>query len=38
MNKLRMIKLVIIMFFFNNFANANYEKVFYDFKIDIRGS
>ena len=22
------------MFFFNNFANANYEKIFYDFKIE----
>ena len=34
MKKLFLIGLTIIMFFFKNTAVANYEKVFYDFKIE----
>ena len=34
MKKLTLISLTIIMFFFNNLSMANYEKVFYDFKIE----
>ena len=34
MNKLKLIGLIIIMFFFKNSLNANYEKIFYDFKIE----
>ena len=31
MNKLKLIGLIIIMFFFKNSLSANYEKIFYDF-------
>ena len=34
MKKLILISLAIIMFFFKNSSMANYEKVFYDFKIE----
>ena len=34
MNKLKLIGLIIIMFFFKNSLSANYEKIFYDFKIE----
>tara|TARA_B100000963_G_scaffold360588_1_gene392045 strand:+ start:1786 stop:2331 length:546 start_codon:yes stop_codon:yes gene_type:complete len=34
MKNLKFLKIIVIMFFFNNSANANYEKVFFDFKID----
>jgi glutathione peroxidase len=34
MNKLIIIGLTIIMIFFKNSVSANYEKVFYDFKIE----
>ncbi len=34
MNKLIIIGLCIVMFFFNNSAMSNYEKVFFDFKIE----
>ncbi len=34
MNKILLIVLTIIMFFFKNSAMANYEKVFYDFKLE----
>ena len=34
MKKLLLIVLVFIMFFFKNFASANYNKVFYDLKIN----
>ena len=34
MKKLLIIGLTIQMFFFNNSANANYDKVFFDFKIE----
>ena len=34
MNKLKLIGIIIIMIFFKNSVNANYEKVFYDFKIE----
>ena len=34
MKKLILISLTIIMFFFKNSSVANYEKVFYDFKIE----
>jgi len=34
MNKLKLIGIIIIMIFFKNSVNANYEKIFYDFKID----
>ena len=34
MNKLKLIGIIIIMIFFKNPANANYEKIFYDFKIE----
>ena len=34
MSKLIIIGLTIIMFFFKNSVSANYEKVFYDFKIE----
>ena len=34
MKKLVFIVLVFIMFFFKNFASANYNKVFYDLKIN----
>ena len=34
MKKLVFIVLVFIMFFFKNFASANYNKVFYDLQIN----
>ena len=34
MKKIIIIGLTTIMFFFNNSANSNYEKVFFDFKIE----
>ena len=34
MNKLFIIGLCIVMFFFKNSAMSNYEKVFFDFKIE----
>ena len=34
MNKYLILSLIIIMFFFKNTALSNYEKVFYDFKIE----
>ena len=34
MKKLVFIVLVFIMFFFKNFASANYDKVFYDLQIN----
>jgi len=34
MNKLKLIGLIIIMIFFKHSANANYEKKFYDFKME----
>ena len=34
MKKLLIIGLTIQMFFFNNSASANYDKVFFDFKIE----
>ena len=34
MNKLKLIGIIIIMIFFKNPVNANYEKIFYDFKIE----
>ena len=34
MNKLVLVSLTIIMFFFKNSSIANYEKVFHDFKIE----
>ena len=34
MNKLKLIGIIIIMIFFKNSVNANYEKIFYDFKIE----
>ena len=34
MNKLKLIGLIVIMFFFKNSLSANYEKIFYDFKIE----
>ena len=34
MKKLVFIVLIFIMFFFKNFASANYNKVFYDFQIN----
>ena len=34
MNRYLILSLTIIMFFFKNLAMANYEKVFYDFKIE----
>ena len=34
MYKLKLIGLIIIMFFFKNSLSANYEKIFYDFKIE----
>ena len=34
MNRYLILSLTIIMFFFKNSAMANYEKVFYDFKIE----
>ena len=34
MKKLIFVGLVFIMFFFKNFASANYDKIFYDLKID----
>ena len=34
MNKLIRIGITIIMIFFKSFASANYEKIFYDFKIE----
>ena len=34
MNKLRIIVIIIVMIFFKNNALANYEKKFYDFKIE----
>ena len=34
MNRYLLLSLTIIMFFFKNSAMANYEKVFYDFKIE----
>ena len=34
MNKLILVSLTIIMFFFKNSSIANYEKVFHDFKIE----
>ena len=33
MKKILIIAITTFMFFFNNFAKANYEKVFFDFKI-----
>ena len=33
MKKILIIAITTLMFFFNNFAKANYEKVFFDFKI-----
>ena len=33
MKKIFIIAITTLMFFFNNFAKANYEKVFFDFKI-----
>ena len=33
MNKFVLICITIIMFFFKNYSTANYEKIFYDFKI-----
>ena len=34
MNKLLLIGITVIMFFFNNSSSANYENIFYDFKIN----
>ena len=34
MNKLLLIGFTVIMFFFKNLAMSNYEKVFFDFKIE----
>ena len=34
MNKVLIIGITIIMFFFKNSLSANYEKIFYDFKIE----
>ncbi len=34
MNKLKLVGIIIIMFFFKNSVSANYEKNFYDFKIE----
>ena len=34
MKKKILISLTIIMFFFKNSAMANYEKIFFDFKIE----
>ena len=34
MKKLLIIGITVIMFFFKNHATADYEKVFFDFKID----
>ena len=34
MKKLLIIGITVIMFFFKNQATADYEKVFFDFKID----
>ena len=34
MKKLIFIGLVFIMFFFKNLSAANYDKIFFDFKID----
>tara|TARA_Y100000992_G_scaffold278648_1_gene224369 strand:+ start:1688 stop:2233 length:546 start_codon:yes stop_codon:yes gene_type:complete len=34
MKKLLLIGLTILMFFFNNSASANYDKIFFDFKIE----
>ena len=34
MNKLILIAIAIIMLFFKNSSSANYEKIFFDFKID----
>ena len=34
MNKLILISITAIMFFFKNPLSANYEKIFYDFKIN----
>ena len=34
MNKIKLLIIILIMFFFNNTVNANYKKIFYDFKID----
>ena len=34
MKKLLLVSLIIIMFFFKNSAMANYEKIFFDFKIE----
>ena len=33
MKKILIIAITTLMFFFNNFAKANYEKIFFDFKI-----
>ena len=33
MNRFAIFGLLIVMFFTKNYASANYEKVFYDFKI-----
>ena len=32
--KISLISFTIFMFFFNNNSNANYEKIFFDFKIE----
>ena len=34
MNRFAIFGLLIVMFFTKNYASANYEKVFYDFKIE----
>ena len=34
MKKITIIGLTIIMFFFKNSATANYDKIFFDFKVD----
>ena len=34
MNKLVLIGITVIMFFFKNSSSANYENIFYDFKIN----
>ena len=34
MNKLKLVGIIIIMIFFKNSVSANYEKIFYDFKIE----
>ena len=39
MKNIKILIISIIMFFFNNMANSNYDKVFYDYKIkDISGN